>query len=232
MKTIILSAGKSTRLQPLTKNTPQSLLRVGQKTIIEKQIDGLVQADIKKEDILVITGHLSDKLEKFCSGLGVETIFDPFYDVSGIAASLWSIRSEEKKGFLFLYSDVLFDPLIVKDLLAKNGDICLALKKDNPRAEAEKVINEAGFIKEIGKTKLEMANSEFIGIAKFSSIGAEKFIKATEGLLKKSLAVSFINVVNSLIQKGEIVTACDVGNSRFVDIDFPSDLERAIKFFN
>ena len=42
-------------------------------------------------------------------------------------------REELKEGFVFLYSDILFDESIVKGLLANHEDICLAIKKDNIR---------------------------------------------------------------------------------------------------
>ena len=227
MKTIILAAGKSTRLLPLTKETPQSMLKIGEETILEKQIKLLKEAGL--EEFVIITGYLSRKLEEFCREKNVKTLFNPFYDVSGIAASLWMAKNEIKDGFLFLYSDVLFDPETVGGLLGQEGDICLAVQKNDLRPEAEKIIEESGLIKRISKAMLEKENSEFIGIAKFSGSGAEKLIKELENELKENLGASFIGVIDNLIQKGETVKAYDIKDAQFIDIDFPKDLERAQK---
>lgn len=231
MKTIILAAGKSTRLLPLTKDTPQSLLLVGQKTIIGKQIDSLKEAGVKTGDITVVTGYLSQKLEEFCKTQKVKTLFNPFYNISSAAASLWVAKGELADGFIFCYADILFDSKIIKELSNKPDVICLATKRDGLRPEAERVFEESSMAKGISKTRLEKANSEFIGIAKFSKIGAQNIIRELENALKENIETSFIEVLDRLIKKGGKVTTLDVGDSRFIDIDFPEDLARAEEFF-
>ncbi len=61
MKAVILCAGGSTRTYPLTMNRPKSLLRVGDKTIIEHTFDRL--DGIAKEAILVVgSGKIKEKI--------------------------------------------------------------------------------------------------------------------------------------------------------------------------
>jgi len=116
MKAIIMAAGRATRLLPLTKEIPQCLLKIGKKTILEIQIDNLRKVGI--DDIIVITGYFSEKVESLCKKIKTKTLFNPFYDISGTALTLWVAREELKEGFVFLYSDILFDESIVKGLLA------------------------------------------------------------------------------------------------------------------
>jgi len=229
MKTIILAAGKATRLLPLTKDTPQSLLEVNGKAILERQVENLKKSGIR--DIVVVTGHLSEKIEELCKGLGVKTLFNPFYAVSGIAVSLWAAKEELANGFLLLYSDVLFDSFVVDGLLESAGDICLAVKKNDLRNEAEKVVEQEGFIKSVKKIPSGKENGEFIGIAKFSSSGALEFKDKLNELLRKSLDVSFIDVVDDFIKTGGLVAAYDIKNASFADIDFPEDLTEAENIF-
>ncbi len=229
MKVIILAAGKATRLLPLIKEVPQCLLNVGKMTILEKQIEYLKKSGI--EDIIVITGYLSDKVEKFCKNIKVKTLFNPFYNVSGMALTLWVAKEELKEGFVFLYSDVLFDSNIINNLLNNKGNICLAIKKDGLREEAEKVIEKDGIIENVSKTKIKGENGEFIGISKFSDIGANKLIEELNKTAKANINSSFIAIIDKLIEKGETVTAFDIKNSKFIDIDFPEDLKKAEKMF-
>lgn len=231
MKTIILSAGKATRLLPLTKDTPQSLLRVGQKTIIEKQIESLTRAGIGINDIVVVTGYLSQKLEKLCQTVNIKTLFNPFYNISGTGASLWAAKNELVDGFILCYSDILFDSAIIKRLLNNLSAICLATKSDGLRKESERVVEEEGVVKRISKIKLEKENNEFVGIAKFSKIGAEKIVRELENALKEKIDTSFVEVIDHLIEKGETITACNIGDNRFIDIDFPADLEKAKELY-
>ena len=176
MKFIILSAGRSPRLLPLTKDVPQSMIKVGQKTILERQIEILRKAGIKAEDIFVVTGYMSEKLKKFCTELKIKTLFNPFYDVSGIALSLWEAKEHLKQDFIFMYADILFDQEAIQGLLETKEDMCLAIKRNRPREEAEKVLEERGVIKEISKSISTQGSVEFIGIAKFSEVGSQKFI--------------------------------------------------------
>jgi|TARA_B100002003_G_C14029409_1_gene496268 choline kinase len=228
MKAIILAAGKATRLLPLTKDTPQSLLKIGKKTILENQIERLKKCGVG--DIVVITGYLSERVEKFCEKLRIKTLFNPFYEVSGMALTLWLAKEELKDGFVFLYSDVLFDLKIIDGLLKNKGDVCLAIKKDGLREEAEKVIEEEGVIKNVSKMKGEKENGEFVGIAKFSDMGSKKLIEELHNVAKSDLNTNFITVIDNLIKKGEVVVSYDIKDASFIDIDFPENLKKARNF--
>jgi len=229
MKAIILGAGKATRLLPLTKEIAQSMLKIGEKSILEIQIENLKKAGI--DDIILITGHSADKLEEFCKEREIKTLFNPFYKVSGMALTLWIAKEKLKGGFLFLYSDILFDSKIIIKLLENKNDICLAIKKNELREEAEKVVEEEGVIKIISKDKIDKENGEFIGIAKFSENGAEKIIEELKNTAKTNLNASFIEIIDELINKGEKVAACHIQDAQFIDIDFPEDLEKAKRIF-
>lgn len=230
MKAVILAAGKATRILPLTKDTPQSLLKVGDKTILERQIYALNQCNIK--DIIVVTGYLSDKIEDFSKGKKIKTFFNPFYSVSGMLMTLWIVKEELKDGFVLLYSDVLFEKIIIKQLLESKGDICLAIKKDGVREEAEKVLEENGLITKISKAELKNdGDAEFIGIVKFSTNGAKLLINEINEIARTQLNASLIDVIQALIDKGHKIHSCNINDAKWVDIDFEKDLRLANELF-
>ena len=61
MKAVILAAGEGTRMRPLTEDTPKPLLPVGEKTIIEHNID-LLEDEV--DEIIVVGGYMIDDLKK------------------------------------------------------------------------------------------------------------------------------------------------------------------------
>lgn len=225
MKAVILAAGKAQRLLPLTKDTPQCLLKLKNKPVLEHQIELLSKGGI--HELVVITGYLSDKVEAFCRKRGIKTRFNPFYGVSGTALTLWVAQEELKNGFVFVYSDVLFDPVIIKRLLEHKADLCLVIKKEILRDEAERVVEHNGSITGISKVKITGENAEFVGIAKFSDVGAEKLIQELNEMAKDNLHSSFIDLLSRFIKRKEPVMACDIRDAQFIDIDFPEDLKKA-----
>jgi dTDP-glucose pyrophosphorylase len=62
---VIMAGGKGTRLQPLTNDVPKPLLKVGDKTIIEHNIDRLVEFGI--DDFWISVNYLGEKIEDYFS---------------------------------------------------------------------------------------------------------------------------------------------------------------------
>lgn len=57
MIAVILAAGMAKRLRPLTDNKPKCLLKVGERTLLQRSVDSLVAAGIS--EFVVVTGYLS-----------------------------------------------------------------------------------------------------------------------------------------------------------------------------
>ena len=83
MQAVILAAGKGTRMG--IKDAPKCLLKIGNKSIIEHQVNYLRNIGCKK--ILVVTGYNSNKI-KNTLGNSVEYIFNknfkrviPFFEI-------------------------------------------------------------------------------------------------------------------------------------------------------
>ena len=61
MQALILCGGLSTRLGEITKEIPKVLLKIGQKTVLQHQVELLAEAGAK--EIFLASGHLHDVLE-------------------------------------------------------------------------------------------------------------------------------------------------------------------------
>lgn len=60
---VIMAGGKGTRLRPLTDNTPKPLLKVGDKPIIEYNIDRLAKVGV--DNIHISINYLGEQLEEY-----------------------------------------------------------------------------------------------------------------------------------------------------------------------
>ena len=115
MKAVILAGGLGTRLKPFTQIIPKPLLPIGEKAVLEVQIEALSKNGF--DEIYLATNYRSDYIENFI-GNG---------DRYGIRIK---ISKEEKPlgtvGPLTLLKDKLIEPFLVM-----NGDILTLLNFKN-----------------------------------------------------------------------------------------------------
>lgn len=90
MRAIILAAGMGTRLRPLTKHIPKSLLKVGEEPIIERQIKFLQEKGIL--EIIIVTGYLKEKFEYLKEKYNVTLIHNDKYDVYNNVYSMYLVK--------------------------------------------------------------------------------------------------------------------------------------------
>lgn len=83
---VIMAGGKGERLRPLTENTPKPLLKVGDKCIIDYNVDNLIKYGV--EHISVTVNYLKEQLEEHYlqprDGIQIETVREPkFFGTMG-----------------------------------------------------------------------------------------------------------------------------------------------------
>ena len=77
MRAILLAAGMGTRLMPLTKDTPKSLIRVNGTPLIERQIRMLKEIGI--HEIIVVTGHLKNAFDYLQTKYRIKLVYNLKY---------------------------------------------------------------------------------------------------------------------------------------------------------
>lgn len=109
---VLMAGGKGERLRPLTEKTPKPLLPVGDKAIIDYNIDNLVYHGIKH--ISVTVNYLKEKLEEHFAterdGIKVQCVREPRF-----LGTIGSLRFVEK-----FYNDTI---LIMNSDLFTNVDL-------------------------------------------------------------------------------------------------------------
>jgi len=100
MKVVILAAGKGNRLKPLTEITPKPLLLVHGKPILEHIFNSLPDG---VSEILIITKHLEDQIEKFAKKHGAKTLTQ--IDMTGTYGALFTAKDHLPGDFLVINGD-------------------------------------------------------------------------------------------------------------------------------
>ena len=60
---VILAAGMAKRLRPLTDTQPKCLLKVGERTLLERTVDAMTGAGI--QELVVVTGYRGEMIRQF-----------------------------------------------------------------------------------------------------------------------------------------------------------------------
>src|SRR5262245_6712280 len=119
MRAIILAAGLGSRLGSKGNGQPKALLRIGDGSIIEHQLEMLSSEGVGP--IIVVVGHGADEVRKVL-GESVEYVVNERPGETNSLYSLWLAREWLKGDVVLLNSDLLFDPSILKNLLATEGN--------------------------------------------------------------------------------------------------------------
>ena len=250
---IILCAGQSQGLLPLTEELPKPMLDIKGKTILERQIDVLNACGVK--EVAVVRGYKKD---------AIKIPNARFYDndefaTTNEAFSLFRAAKELKGPFLFLYGDILFERSHLEKLLKSPADVSIVVDRaygETGRPESGrgapdlvtlKDAQESGYrflgaeaphqVASVGRTIAPaQANGEFVGMAMFSAKGARALTECYSQLSETQKGsfheadslrhASFTDLVQELIDRGNEVRAIDVYKG-WLEIDTFEDYRRA-----
>ena len=235
MKGVILAAGASTRLRPLTDQVPKCLLEVGEKPILGRTLECLLVNGVT--EVVIVTGYREVQIRDYVRGqfpnLAVTWLSNDQYASTNNIYSLWLTRgSVSDQDVLLLDSDIVFDSRIIGLLLTAGHENCLAVTRDKSLGHEEIKVrtDREGGIVEIGKgVSLDKASGESIGIEKFGRafIGRLFTVLDRKILLEKSVNQFYEAAFQEVIDGGETIVAVNVGDLPCMEIDTAEDLETA-----
>ncbi len=182
VKAIVIAAGLGSRLKGYTEDLPKCMLKFGEKTLLERQVDAYRECGIK--NISVIRGYKKEKINY----PNLRYYDNPEFKNNNILNSLFYAEEELKGNVVVAYSDIIFDAAVVRRLLEAQSDVSIVVdidwrgyyldRKDHPIEEAENVIfSTDNEVIKIGKilTEKDDVHGEFIGMMKFTPRGADIF---------------------------------------------------------
>lgn len=229
-KAIILSAGKGSRLLPLTEDRPKCLIELSGKSLLEWQLDALAANGIA--EVVIVTGFRDDLVDAVAASRnGVRTLFNPFYQVADNLGSVWLARGEFDRDVLLLNGDTLVAPtLVAKVLAAEAGAVTVTVdEKDDYDADDMKVLREGDRLLRIGKA-LEPGNynAESIGLLAFRREGGGQFIGQVDRMMHTSEGTRrwYLRAIDALAEQTHVSTV-SIKGEEWQEVDFPEDLEKA-----
>jgi choline kinase len=181
--------------------------------------------------VCIVTGHNHRPIEHYLRAEGyVGTFaFNPWYKTTNAATALWLTKKNESN-LVIVYGDVVFDPTILQDLLAADGDIVLAVERRTTfGADDEKVVLADNRVVRTAKDLPPAeAHGEFIGLAKLSRIGAHQLWGEIDAMIRADHTTGyFAEVFERLVARGVPISAVFTDDRAWSDINNLTDLETA-----
>jgi len=155
MKALIISAGRGSRLNNLTKDIPKALIPLLGLPLIERVILTTKEAGIN--EYVIVVGYLGEKIKVFLGNgdrfrVKIDYIENEEWQKSN-GVSVLKAKKLLNKNFFLLMSDHIFDARILKGLVNYDmkGTVVLAVDRREPLTDDTKVLEKNGKIIDIGK---------------------------------------------------------------------------------
>ncbi|HEX8446977.1 MAG TPA: phosphocholine cytidylyltransferase family protein [Sphingomonas sp.] len=230
-RAVILSAGKGSRLLPLTEDRPKCLIDFSGRTLLEWQLDALRAGGVR--DITVVTGFRSDLVDAVIAARGdpgVRTLFNPFYHVAENVGSVWMARERMQDDFLILNGDTLIAPEIVARVVQSDAPITVTIdEKPDYDEDDMKVVRSGDRLVRIGKVlDDDIPDAESIGFLAFRGDGARQFVASVDAILHDPVGVTswYLKVIDRIAPSGTVSTR-SIKGLEWAEVDYPADLDIA-----
>ena len=221
------------RLRPLTDACPKCLLKIGERTLLQRTVDAMIAAGIN--ELVVVTGYRAEMIRDFLTkqypSVNIHFIHNGDYEHNNNIFSLWMTRPyTDGKDFLLSDSDILFDPALIRAVLAAEGN-ALALNRHECGEEEIKVIVDAdNRIMELSKTcSIEQAIGESVGFEKMTANYSTALFKELEQMIEHEglIDVFYERAFERLIPQGHTFRIVDTTQFFSIELDTPEDFENA-----
>jgi len=248
MKAIILAAGMGTRLGSLTKEKPKGMLEFMGKTLIEREIEALRAGGIS--EIIVVRGYMAEKIDY----PNVKYYDNKDYAETNMVESLMCAKEELTGDVIVSYADILYEPRVVKALIASEGDVVVTVDtawrdywrarvgSDTEDIESLNFDSSGERIEELGspETNTENIDARYVGLIKFSARGIEiakevyekEKAACTGGKWRnsKSFAKGYMtDLLQAIIDSGREVRPLKIEHG-WLEFDNVSDYEKAVEW--
>ena len=230
---VILAAGMAKRLRPLTDACPKCLLKIGERTLLQRTVDAMIAAGI--QEFVVVTGYRAEMIRDFLTkqypSLNTHFIHNGDYEHNNNIFSLWMTRPyTDGKEFLLSDSDILFNPQLIRAVLAEEGNALALNRHECGEEEIKVIVDSENRIMELSKTcSIEQAIGESVGFEKMTASYSTALFKELEQMIEREglIDVFYERAFERLIPQGHTFRIVDTTRFFSIELDTPEDFENA-----
>lgn len=226
---VIVSAGRGSRLLPLTETMPKCLVPVGGRAILDHQLDALTEAGLT--NAVVVAGYRADQVEAHLSrrrgGVAARMIFNPFWDAASSIASVWAAHTHMTGPFLLMNGDTVFEGRVIAAALAAAGSgVNLAVERpDTFELDDMRVAIDGDRVTAVAKTlPADIATHRSLGLIVSRDGDGGGYVEALRRVMDAPDGLhAYHHDVIDLLARERGVTAIEIAGG-WREIDRPQDI--------
>jgi len=229
MRAIILAAGAGTRLSPLTNGRPKCLVKVGERPLIDVQIQALRAVGV--DDFVLVVGYEAEQIRAYCD-TDVRFIVNADYLTTNSIYSFYLARQELDTDLFLFNCDVIFDCVVLRRMLDSGHPNVVAVDSHVPMVAGEMnvMFDQDGQVSGISKQIApERADALSIQLVKFDATGARTVAAEVERLVADGRKDVFPTTAYSPLIAGGSLFAVEGGDLPWAEIDSIDDYKHAVE---
>lgn len=230
MTYIILSAGKGTKLQPLTLNHPKSLYKLDNETTILQRLVRKTRKYDAEAEIVVVVGFMYKQIQKELEYDNVKFVHNPFYSVTSSMGSLWFAKDFlQRENVTIINGDIVTSDNLMEDVICQHTDYPNVLL-DSSRKDANKynVQVQGEHVCVMSKNLTEYLGN-YASIVKLDSVSSRFILEQMNQMVNEEMYNLFYEdaLVQMIFQSNFELYYKDIKDYKWTEVDSVNDLLKA-----
>jgi dTDP-glucose pyrophosphorylase len=226
MQAVILAAGKGSRLEPLTLETPKPMLLINGKPMLQIVLERFKEIDVS--EVVIIVHHLKEKIISYFGDefKGIKIKYVEQVEMKGTADALtYAERYITEDKFLCIAVDSLFEKDLLQRIIKHDADgVFTVTKVEDPKRYGVLMIDGKRVITVVEKSNNPPSNLANLSVYLFPS---SIFKACREVELSERGEYELTDAIQILIDDGKVFEY-EV-SEQILDIGTPEQLKEARK---
>jgi choline kinase len=227
MRYLILAAGLGRRMGKTGPALPKCLIDIDGETVIGRLLRQIRSHDAAAE-VHVVLGYRSEMVASAIGGCRV--IVNPFFDITGINASLWFARESFDRPLMMIHGDLVLADDLAASLIGAGSESLIAFDSTIRDPKEINVAVADGRVTRFGVNYSPFSGS-YAGALKLSERAAGAFAETLDRRVRRGFNEArtyYFFVIRTLIDDYGITFApFDFAGHRWQEIDYVQDVAAA-----
>lgn len=227
MRYLILAAGLGRRMGNAGTALPKCLIDIDGETILGRLVRQIRSHD-PAADIHAVLGYRSELVAPLLSGSRI--VINPFFDITGVNASLWFARESFGRPLMVIHGDIVLSDGLAARLFTAEPESLIGYDSTILDPKEINVAIAAGRITRFGVNYAPFAGA-YAGVLKLSERAASGFAETLDRRVRRGFNEArtyYFFVVRALIEDyGIAFSPFDFAGRQWQEIDYPGDIAAA-----